>query len=244
MVVKAGDAGGGRRRIGAVEITRLAAVALASAVVFALPAGAAEPARGQRTITVGGTGSVRVAPASAEWSFGVVTQAATAGGTLEANSRQMARVIAALKAAGIVSADLRTEYVSLSPRTSPDGSSIVGYSASNTVRATVRDVARLGSIVDAAVGAGADQVFGPALLAPKEDALRRAALAAAFDDAQAKAKALAAKAGGTLGRALSIAEGGGPVPLPVGAATERAQVPIEPGLTEIQASVTVVFAIS
>ena len=103
------------------------------------------------------------------------------------------------------------------------------------------------AIVDAAVAAGATDVSGPDLGVSSRTSLERQALQAAFDDAKAKAQALASRAGVTLGRAASIQEQGASPPPVVGAklqAPDAAAVPIEPGQTETDASVTVTFVIS
>ena len=99
-----------------------------------------------------------------------------------------------------------------------------------------------GDVVDAAVGAGANQVSGPDLLVSDQDAAYRAALKAAVADARSKAEALAGAAGSTLGKITAIVEGGGAMPLPATGARDVA-VPIEPGTQEIQASVSVTFAL-
>lgn len=205
--------------------------------------GAAASAAG---ITVTGTGSVTTRPDTAEWSFGVQTSAETAEAALSANSDAMAKVVAALKAAGISGDDLQTEQVSVYPRTSEDGLSVVGYDASNTVRATIHDLGRAGGIVDAAVAAGANQVYGPSLTVSDADTQYRAAVDAAFDDARARAEAIAEKAGVTLGAPVAIVEGGGgAVPYYGQAADEAgAEVGIEPGTQDVGASLTVTFAIS
>jgi uncharacterized protein YggE len=112
-----------------------------------------------------------------------------------------------MKAAGIAGDDLQTEQVSVYPRTSDDGMSIVGYDASNTVRATIRDLDQAGGIVDEAVAAGANQVYGPSLTVSDTEAQYSAAVDAAFDDARARAQAIADKAGVTLGAPVAIVEG-------------------------------------
>ena len=206
--------------------------------------GAAVAAAG---ITVVGTGSVTTTPDTAAWSFGVQTSADTASAALAANSEAMERVVAALREAGISRDDLQTEQVSVWPRTSDDGISIVGYDASNTVRATIRDLDRAGGIVDAAVAAGANQVYGPSLTVSDADAQYRAALDAAFDDARARAEAIAEKAGVTLGGPVAIVESGGGVPIPyygqAMAEAAAADVAVEPGTQDVGASLTVTFAI-
>jgi uncharacterized protein YggE len=230
---------------------RIAFAALA--VVLALAAGAvalhvegagaaaAEPAG---TLSVQGTATVSATPNRAQLSFGVETQAASARAALAANATEMRRVIAALKTAG--AADIRTQSVWLSSRYG-DNSAVVGYVAQNTVSATVKDVARAGAVIDAAVEAGANQIYGPSLSSTDQAELYRQALKGAVADARARAEALALAAGATIGRATQIAESGAaPEPLPYAAAEKTAtdSTPIEGGKQEISATVTVTFALS
>jgi uncharacterized protein YggE len=98
-------------------------------------------------------------------------------------------------------------------------------------------------VIDAAVAAGANQVYGPSLSRSDQDDLYRQALRTAYADARAKAQVLAAAAGLSVGRVLAMQESGGvPVPLVDRAGAAETQVPIEPGTQSIQASVTVTFA--
>ena len=227
---------------------------IAAAFVLAVAAlvGVAQPqqARGQeadgpdRSITASGLGSVTTVPDRAHFSFGVQAQSRTASQALEAADAQLGRVVAALRSAGIAQADIQTEQISLSPRTSEDGVQIVGYMAVSSVSVRVRNLDRAGPVVDAAVGAGANQVYGPSLTRSDQEAVYRSALKAAYADARAKAQALAEAAGVTLGAMTSTVEGGAaPMPLAAGRA-EDAKATIEPGTQEIQASVSVTFAVS
>lgn len=199
-------------------------------------------------ITVVGSGTARAVPDVADWSFGVQSDAETASAALKAASEATRRIIGALRDEGIAKEDLRTEQVSLYPRTTDDGRAVIGYSASSTVHATVRDLGKAGSIVDAAVKAGANQIYGPSLRVSDNRAQYRAAIEAALDDARARAQALAAKAGVTLGGPVAIVESGGGTPGPVYdrgmAQAGGAEVPIEPGVDEIAATLTVTYAIS
>jgi uncharacterized protein len=200
-------------------------------------------------ITVIGSGTARAIPDVADWSFGVQADASTATAALEAAAKETRQIVAALRDAGVAKEDLRTEQVSLYPRTSNDGLSVIGYSASSSVFATVRELAKAGSVVDAAVGAGANQVSGPTLRVSDNRAQYRSAVDAAMDDARARAQALADKAGVTLGGPIAIVENGGGYPGPVYGAYDRAAaaesaVPIEPGVDQISASLTVTFAIT
>lgn len=198
-------------------------------------------------ITVLGMGTARAVPDIADWSFGVQSDADTASAALKSASEATREIIDALRQAGVAQDDLRTEQVSLYPRTTDDGRAVIGYTASSSVHATVRDLGKAGTVVDAAVGAGANQVYGPTLRVSDSRGQYRTAAEAALDDARARAEALAAKAGLTLGGPIAIVESGSSVPGPLydramGAA--EADVPIEPGIDEITATLTVTFSIS
>jgi uncharacterized protein YggE len=195
-------------------------------------------------ITVFGTGSANATPDRASFSFGTVSQAATANGALTASSQSVARVVAALKRAGVAQADIQTSDVSLSPRMNDNNNEIVGYTASNTVTATIKKLGDAGDVVDAAVTAGANQVYGPNLLASDQDAVYRNALKAAVAEARTKAETLAAASNSTLGKITAIVEGGAvtPMPMAVGAAKDSS-VSIEPGTQKIEATVSVTFTI-
>lgn len=231
----------------------LVGAAIAAVVAFAgvgLPGGASgspsdDTPVAERAISVSGQGSVQAVPNQAGFTFGVSTRAKAAAQALQANGVEMQKVIDALKAAGIKAVDLQTSAVSLSPITSEDGQSIVGFSASNSVSATIDDISAAGQIVDAAVAAGANQVDGPALTVADQDALYRSALKKAVADARTKAEALAEASGLHVGAVRSVAEGAAAVPLPfTDAAKAAASTPIEAGSQEITATVTVVFDIS
>ena len=198
-------------------------------------------------ITVVGTGTADVVPDVADWSFGVSSQAATASDALSANASAMNAVLDALKNAGVSKGDLQTTEVSLYPQTADDGRTVTGYSASSTVTATVRTLGDAGKVVDAAVRAGANDVYGPNLHPSDTDAQYREAVDKAFDDARAHAEAIAAKAGVSLGAPVAIVEGGGYVPGPVMAYDRAAAAevaPVEPGTQTVSASLTVTFAIA
>lgn len=228
----------------------LLALAVAAAVTRADDAPAAgavgEPGNG---ITVQGSGSITSVPDRAQLSFGIESQAPTARAALAANGTEMRKVIAAIKAAGAT--EVQTQSVSLYPRyAQKDGSesgSVQGYVAQNSVSAVIRDLAKAGAAIDAAVGAGANQVSGPSLSRGDQDELYRQALRAAVADARSRAQVLADAANVTLGRVTEIVEGGAaPLPdmLTAGRAADEAATPIEPGEQQLVASVTVTFAAS
>ena len=231
---------------------RIAALAALVAVAVALSGvGLPERARGQeaesasRWISATGSGTVNAVPDLAQFSFGVQSQARTASAALEAADSQLQRVVTALRRAGVAPADIQTEQLALSQRTNDEGVEILGYTAVSSVSGRVRDLDRAGAVVDAAVGAGANQVNGPSLVRSDQAALYRNALRAAYADARAKAEALADAAGVRLGAMTSTVEGGGgAIPLAAGRMEDAKAVSIEPGTQEIEATVTVTFAVS
>jgi uncharacterized protein len=236
------------------KLLRLAALGAGIAAVVAF-AGVGRPDRAQgggRTttqaddsITVTGNGVVSAIPTQAQFTFGVTTQGTTAEDALTANAAEMRKVIDALETAGIPSSQIQTSSVSVSPDTSSDGRTIVGYEVSNSVTATIGSISRAGKIVDTAVSAGANQVDGPNLTIADQTTLYQKALTAAVTDARAKAQVLAAASGLTLGAAQSVEEQTSSSPVPVGAELSVApSTPIEAGTQQVTASVTVVFAAS
>lgn len=224
-------------------LTGLAVVAVAS-LAAVTRAGDAPAAAGDTgdAITVQGSASVRGVPDRAQLLFGVETQAATAKAALNANGAEMRKVIAAVKAAG--GSNVQTQSVSLSPRYD-EKNGVTGFVATNTVSTTAADLAKAGGLIDAAVGAGANQVYGPSLALSDQTALYRKALAGAVANARTKAQALAEAAGVALGRITAVVEGGGPGPMPLDLAKSSAEgaTAIEPGSQEIGASVSVTFSI-
>ena len=175
-------------------------------------------------------------------SLGVDSRAATADAAAAANAREMRRVIAAIRAAG--GRDVSTQSVSLSPVLGEDGA-VTGFAASNVVTTTI-DVGRAGSVIDAAVEAGANQVWGPSLSSSDQTKLYLQALKAAVADAREKAEALAGASGRSLGKVTTVTESGGfaPVPMASKAAASDAGTPVEAGPQQTTASVTVTFALA
>ncbi len=100
-------------------------------------------------------------------------------------------------------------------------------------------------LIDAAVEAGANQVNGPSLAVGDQEKLYRQALEAAVADARKSGEVLAGAAGRSLGRVISIVEGGGsgPVPLYEKAAATDAGTPIEAGTQQTTAQVTVTYVL-
>jgi uncharacterized protein len=231
------------------------ALVAAAALAVAAFAGIAQPESAvsaapdaARSITVSGTGTAEGQPNRADFTFGVVTEGRTARAALAANAAEARAVIAALRRVGVAERDIQTQQVSINPVLDEDGRTVSGYTARNSVAARLRDLSSAGAAIDAAVGAGANEVYGPNLIQTDRAGLERDALRAAMADARAKAQAVAAAGGVSLGRVLTAVEGGqASPPLPYAAADARAMAestPIAPGTSEIQAAVTVTYAVS
>ena len=202
-------------------------------------------------IIVVGEGSVTVAPDYAEVRSGVTTRAKTAKEAADANAKVMAAMIVALRELGVEQKDVQTSrfsvqpvYASPQPNTEPK---LLGFSVSNQVSVTIRQIASLGAILDRLIASGATDVgsveFLHADLSKALDQAREAAVA----DARRKAELYAHAAGLELGRVAWITEDPGYAP-PMQAKTMRAvgapaaAVPIAAGEDTLRVHITVGFA--
>jgi uncharacterized protein len=234
----------------------LATVAALAALPLALAPAAAQvapPILPDATILdVSATGKTSRVPDIATIRAGVVTQSVNAAGALSENAQRMARVIAALKAAGIADRDLSTASVALSPQYRYQDNQppvITGYQASNSVSVTFRDIKKSGAVLDALVKEGANQIDGPNMAIDKPDAALDEARTDAIARARARAELYAKAAGLHVDRIVSISEAGenpGSPPMPVRfmarvAAAPVADTQVLPGETDVTASVNVRF---
>jgi uncharacterized protein YggE len=228
--------------------TRIAAVVVSAASLLVLaavawPEGASSAAdEAEDGITVTAVGSVKAVPDRAELSFGVTTEGPTAKEASRANAARMTELIDALKAAGVRSTEIRTQNVSVSRRHSPTGEQLPGYTAENGVSVKVASN-RAGAIVDLAVASGATNVSGPSFDVSDREALYRDALGAAVREARKKAEAIAGAGGVSIGDVRRVVEGGTAEPAVYLETARAAATPVEPGQEEVQATVTVSFAV-
>lgn len=205
-----------------------------------------EPDTSRRSVTVSGTATVRSAPDEAVVTLGVQTQATTAEEAMAQNAERMDQVIRALLDQGLREEDLATSYLSLYPRYADSGLTVVGFTAENQVTAVVRDLGRVGRLIDRAVQAGANLTSGISFRLSGENEAADRALADAVADARGKAELLASAAGASLGQVVSISEAGVPTPPPVYyevAAAAEARTPVLPPELETQVSVTVTWVL-
>lgn len=232
----------------------LTALPLAAALLFCAPA-LADPAPGTPTLSANGDGEMKVTPDIAIVTLGVTTRGTTASEALQANSSALTAAISELKNAGIADKDIGTSGLSVSPvydnRSDRPGADttpppIVGYQVSNDVRATIRDIASSGAVLDKVVSAGANRISGITFDISDREAATDAAIKSAVTEARRKGALIAAAAGVRLGRMLSISasESGGFQP--VFARMEMkaaAPVPVMPGEQTISATASITWKV-
>ena len=232
------------------SLPRLLALSLLFTV--AVPAlAAAQSVDLRRKVTVTGQSSTLVPNDAARLTLGVQATRPTARVALGAASRQMQRVIGAVRAAGVAPADIRTDTISVNrlvTRLRGGRARNRGYRATQSISVVVHDIGRTGVIVERAVGAGATRVAGPEFFVFNPARSYREALVLAFDDARAEAQVLADRAGARLGAVLSVEERTETEPVPQAAAGPEpgrvpgaAAPPVQPGESRLDAAVVVVF---
>lgn len=200
------------------------------------------------SVAVTGEATVSVPPDQAHIDGGVTSDAKTAREAADANNAAMGKVLLALKGAGIEEKDYQTSRLSLQPQYAPNRagpSPIVGYRASNRVTIRLRDVAKVASVVDVLVGAGANDIGGIHFMVAHASKHLDDAREKAIADARRKAEIYARAAGVTLGEPISISEEGAPTPLFRGkmAAPMAAGAPVAQGEETLSVTVHVSWAI-
>ncbi len=234
------------------------ALGLLSATL-ALAALSAPATAQERTISVTGHGEVSVEPDMATVVIGVQAEAEVAADALDEASAATSAILATLDVEGVLAEDIRSGAIRLNPRYSQSvlssGNQIIGYQALNSVEVKVNDLDRLGELLAAVVGDGANRLdrvsFGLQDPGVVQDEARRLAVAQALRLATLYADA----AGVSVGDLLVISEGGiggrlvmdmAPVVImeQSTAASPRYQVPVAPGKIELNASITMVYAIA
>ena len=205
----------------------------------------AQAPSGAHLVGASGQATVSVKPDQAKLDVGVVTQAATAQDAAAQNASQVAAVLAQLQTVLGSGTDIKTIGYSLSavyryPQGAPPV--LTGYMASNTVEVTMTDLSLIGRTIDAASQAGANSVQGLQFSVRDEEPVRQQALGLATKQAKAHAQAIASGIGASLGAVVLAQEGGGTTPVRVlttAPAAAPTQTPIETGLVQIQATVSI-----
>jgi uncharacterized protein YggE len=200
-------------------------------------------------ISVTGEATISVAPDLAQVDGGVTSEAKTAREASETNNAAMAKVLLALKGAGIAEKDFQTSRLSLQPQSAPNRTgpaAIVSYRASNRVTVRVHDVTKVANVIDTLMAAGANDIGGIEFIVSGASKLLDQAREQAVEDARRKAEIYAKAAGVTLGSPLSISEGGGgPMPMQfrAKAMAAAAPTPVAQGEETLAVTVSVSWAI-
>jgi uncharacterized protein YggE len=210
----------------------------------------------ERTLRVEGLGETKVAPDEAFLTLAMDTLAPTAKAAAEDNARKMDKVITALVQAGLARKDIETSDYAVSPEYQPpvkpnEEPKLKGYRVSNSVEVHVRELARVGALLDTALGAGANRVDSVRFGLSKPEVAQGEALRNAVERARQSAQVLATSLGVKLGPVLDASTVTQPQrPLPMErfqarAARSEADVttPIQPQEQTVTATVTLVFAI-
>lgn len=233
----------------------LAALAL-PAFAFAHTAAHAQDRALTPRVIVSGQGESSIRPDMAVLTLGVTREAPTAREALDANNDAMAAVIAAMKAEGVAERDLQTSnfsinpvYVYPKPEEPSQAPRITGYQVMNSLSVRVRDIAKIGPVLDKAVTLGVNQGGGISFTNDDPSKALTEARTRAVKDAMAKAKTLAEAAGVGLGKIIEITEQSMmPQPMPFAMkardAVEAQSVPVEAGENAYRVDVNVTFELT
>jgi uncharacterized protein YggE len=230
-------------------VTALAVLALTLSACGGIPTRQESP----RTLSVTGSGMVTITPDIAYISIGVHTEASSASTSVDENNAQTQKVIDSLKKSGVAAEDIRTTNFSIwpnqkyDPQGQPTGTT---YAVDNTVYVTVRDLKKMGELLDAAISAGANSIYSVSFDMADKSADMKKARDLAVKNAQDQAAELATAAGVTLGQIQIISysdsgtapymdygKGGG------GGAAPAASVPINPGTMQLTTTVSMTYFI-
>lgn len=237
----------------ALALMALGAAALPAAAIAQTNVTIAETAP---VVTLNVTETVEATPDQATVGTGVQTRAPTAAQAMRDNAGKMEALIAALAKAGIPKKDIQTSGINLSAQYDysdrpgqPAGPRFIGYEASNQLSIKLRDIRKVGTLLDTMVEAGATNVNGPSFSISDPEPMLAQARAAALKRAKAQADFYAQAAGYRSARLVSIAESnsGGQPPMPMMTArfkdAAQAATPVEPGQVGSSVNLTVQYAL-
>ncbi len=213
-----------------------------------------DPQPAKRTINVTGQGTVEVSPDIAYITLGVVTENKDAKAAQQENASIMDAVVKAIKSAGVAEEDIKTTGYSIYPKydynEKTGTSNIVGYTVRNNVQVTVRDITKVGQIIDIAADKGVNISNSISFGLSDYEKYYNEALKKAVESGSRKAKTIADALGIKLGAPVSVSESGSYVPTyrvyESAAAMKSADgiqvtTPISSGTIEVQAYVSMSY---
>jgi uncharacterized protein YggE len=218
--------------------------------------GSVAAAETERTVTVSGIGGVTATPDIARLQLAVVERSPSVSDAQTAAAAVTARVLALLDELRIERKYVNTTSASVQPdyrwNQVKEQQELIGYIAQRTIEVELRDLEKLGELIEGAVKAGVNQLQPPMLDSSKRRDAHREALSLAATDARANADTLAAALGAKLGKVVMInAVDGGPMPMPMmrmqsdmAMAAEAAPPTYNAGDLNFEAMVTAVFELT
>ena len=210
-----------------------------------------QPQPPERTITVSGTGKVTLTPDIAYISIGVNTQNPSAKDAVAENNTQSQAVITTIKGFGVADKDIQTTNFSIYPQQQFDANGKqtgIIYVVNNVVYVTIRDLSKLGDLLDSTVSSGANNINSIQFdVADKTGALSQARQAAVAD-ARKQADELTKATNVGLGVVQSISYYDSTAPITVqyakaDMAAPAASVPVQAGSMQISTTVTIVYGL-
>jgi uncharacterized protein YggE len=231
------------------------ATILAMSACASIPASAAGTDTNIRTLNASGEGKVYLVPDIAYVNIGVHSEAATVAEALKDNNAQAQAIQQALTGMGVDAKDIQTSAFNVYPMQkqnpqagSPDTTPVTVYVVDNSVSVTVRDLSKLGDLLDKVVSSGANNINGIQFDVANKDAALSEARKQAIQDAQRQAQEIASAAGVVLGPIQSLNVSAVPNPGPLyagkgGFATAESSVPVSAGQLLITASANVTYII-
>jgi hypothetical protein len=228
-------------------------LALAAVLMLAvMPAAAQDSGEAYpvNTITVTGSGSAFGTPDMATIEVGSEVFDQDVSAAFARANETTDAIIEAIVNTGVAREDIRTVNLSVfnTTRFMPETGEVSGYSVNNNVRVTVRDVSAVEQVIDAAISAGATNLFGLNFQISDPTALEQDARAEAMDNARTRATQLAELIGAQLGDVIIVNEtpGGfsGPMPQAFMGGGGGGGAVVEPGQSTVTVNLNVTFAIT
>jgi uncharacterized protein YggE len=204
-------------------------------------------------IVVTGSADVLAAPDEAVVRLGIVRQAAVAQTAQDQANAVAQEILAAITKVGVAAKDIRTERLVLSPvyNSRSADQKVVSYNATNTISIRLDNLTLTGSVIDAGLKAGANQLNGVQFRLRNELPSRQTALKQAVEEARGKAQAMAEALHVGLTEVIEASESGVSVAprfdnfaVSARAAAPAVETPVSPGEIEIHANVTIRYRIS
>lgn len=239
--------------ISIVVLTALALIAF-GLIAFGVIGGGSQVSATPRTLAINGTGVVYVSPDQATINLGVGIDRPAVTDALEESNRVIAAIREVLAEYGVAESDVQTTNFSVYQSYNYgydviEGEQTASYRVDNNVNVVVRDLEKLGEILNAAVEAGANSIYGIQFGIADQESVYNQALDLAVENVNERAATLAEASGAKLGdlQSMSTYFGGYGYPMMympgAGMGGGAAEVPVSPGSLEIRVEVNAVFAI-